>query len=102
MIKALINGILKLAMQLINIILTPINLLIANLFPSMANAIGTFNTFVNTYIGGSLSWFFSLLPPIFRGLLVTWFTFVIAYYGFIYTYKAIIKIYEVIQKIKVW
>ena len=102
MIKALLNGILKLAMKLVNIILTPINLLIANLFPNMATAIATFNSFVNTYIGNSLSWFFSLLPPIFRGLLVTWFTFVIAYYGFIYTYKAIIKIYQIIQKIKVW
>lgn len=102
MIKAIINGILNLATSLINIILTPINLLIENLFPNMASAIGTFNQFVNTYIGNGLSWFFSLLPPIFRGLLVTWFTFVIAYYGFIYTYKAIIKIYEIIQKIKVW
>lgn len=51
----------------INIVLTPINALISNLFPSMANAIATFNTFVNTYVGGSLSYFFSLLPPIFRG-----------------------------------
>ena len=102
MIKALLNGILGLAKKLITIVLTPINLLVANLFPNMANAITTFNTFINTYIGGSLSYFFSLLPPTFRSLLVLWFTFVIGYYGFIYTYKGIIKIYEVIQKIKVW
>lgn len=102
MIKALLNGILSLAKKLIGIVLTPINLLIVNLFPSMANALTTFNTFVNTYIGGSLSYFFSLFPPIFRSLLILWFTFVIAYYGFIYTYKGIIKIYEIIQKIKVW
>lgn len=102
MIKALLNGILGLAKKLIAIVLTPINLLIANLFPDMASAISTFNNFVNQYIGGSLSYFFSLLPPIFRSLLILWFTFVIAYYGFIYTYKGIIKIYEVIQKIKVW
>lgn len=102
MIKALLKGILALAKKLINIVLTPINLLIANLFPNMASAISTFNTFVNQYIGGSLSYFFSLLPPIFRSLLILWFTFVIAYYGFIYTYKGIIKIYEVIQKIKIW
>lgn len=102
MIKALLNGILGLAKKLIVIVLTPINLLIANLFPDMASAITTFNNFVNQYIGGSLSYFFSLLPPTFKTLLVLWFTFVIAYYGFIYTYKGIIKIYEVIQKIKVW
>lgn len=102
MIKALLNGILGLAKKLIAIVLTPINLLIANLFPNMASAITTFNNFVNQYIGGSLSYFFSLLPPTFKTLLVLWFTFVIAYYGFIYTYKGIIKIYQVIQKIKVW
>lgn len=102
MIKALLNGILGLAKKLIAIVLTPINLLITNLFPNMASAITTFNNFVNQYIGGSLSYFFSLLPPIFKTLLVLWFTFVITYYGFIYTYKGIIKIYQVIQKIKVW
>ena len=66
MIKALLNGILGLAKKLISIVLTPINLLVANLFPNMASAIGTFNTFVNTYIGSSLSYFFSLFPPIFK------------------------------------
>ena len=90
MIKALLNGILGLAKKLITIVLTPINLLVANLFPNMANAITTFNTFVNTYIGGSLSYFFSLLPPTFRSLLVLWFTFVIGYYSFIGINKAII------------
>lgn len=102
MIKAIINGILKLAISLVNIVLTPVNALISGLFPNMAQAISTFNNFVNTYIGNSLSYFFSMLPPLFRGLLVTWFTFVIAYYGIFYTYKGITKIYEVIQKIKVW
>lgn len=102
MIKKLLNGILNMASSLVSLVLTPINLLIENLFPNMANAISTFNTFVNTYIGGSLSYFFNLLPPIFRSLLVIWFTFVIAYYGIIYTYLGIKKIYEVIQKIKFW
>lgn len=102
MIKTLLNGILKAITAVIGFILTPINALFANLFPDMSNAISTFNTFVNTYIGGSLSYFFSLFPPIFKTLLVLWFTFVIAYYSIFYTYKAIIKIFNVIQKIKFW
>ena len=102
MIKALINGILNLLASVIGLVLTPINNLISSLFPNVSSAISTFNTFVNTYVGGSLSYFFSILPPIFRGLLVTWFTFVISYYGIIYTYIAIKKLWEVIQKIKFW
>jgi hypothetical protein len=102
MIKSLLNGILKIVTTLIGFILTPVNALFTNLFPDMSNAISTFNTFVNTYVGGALSYFFSLFPPIFRTLLILWFTFVIAYYSIFYTYKAIIKIFTIIQKIKFW
>ena len=102
MIKAIINGILGVLMKVIDIVLTPLNLLFNNLFPDVASMISTFTTFVNTYIGGALSYFFSLLPPIFRGLLVLFLTFTIAYYGVYYTYVGIKKIFEVIQKIKIW
>lgn len=102
MIKALLNGLLSMITSLLNVFLLPINALIENVFPDMAGAINTFNTFVDTYIGGSLSYFFSILPPIFRGLLILWFTFVVSYYGIYYTYTGIIKIWSVIQKIKFW
>lgn len=102
LIKALLNGILNVITSLLNIFLLPINALIENIFPDMSSAISTFNNFINTYVGGTLSYFFSILPPIFRGLLVLWFTFVIAYYSVYYTYLAIIKIWSVIQKIKFW
>ena len=55
MIKAIINGILNLLMKIIDIILTPLNLLFENLFPDVSNIISTFSSFVNTYIGGALS-----------------------------------------------
>ena len=102
MIKALINGILGILMSIINIVLTPLNLLFDNLFPDVGNMISTFSTFVNQYVGGSLSYFFSLLPPLFRGLITTFITFVIAYYGIYYTYVSIKKLFDVIQKIKLW
>lgn len=102
MIKALLNGLLSIITSLLNIFLLPINALIENIFPDMASAISTFNTFVNTYVGGTLSYFFSMFPPIFRSLLALWFTFVISYYGIYYTYTGIIKIWSIIQKIKFW
>ena len=64
MVKALLNGFLKMLISVVNLFLTPINLLFENLFPNMTNAITQFNTFVNTYVGGTLSYFFSILPPI--------------------------------------
>lgn len=102
MIKALINGLLKLLLMILNIVLLPINALIENVFPDMANAIQTFTDFLNNILGNNMVFFFHLLPPIFRSLLVIWFTFVISYYTIYYTYLAILKIWTIIQKIKFW
>lgn len=68
----------------------------------MTNAINHFTTFVNTYVGGTLSYFFSILPPIFRSILSIWVTFLISYYGIIFAYKGFVKVWNVIQKLKFW
>lgn len=88
--------------SLLNIFLLPINALIENLFPDMSSSIATFNNFVATYVGGSLAYFFSILPPIFRNTLVIWLTFVVGYYTIHFTYLGIIKLFAIIQKIKFW
>lgn len=102
MINAIIKGILSVISKLITILLIPVNALFVNLFPDMTNAIATFNSFVSTYLGNNLSYFFSIFPPIFRTLLVLWFTFSISYYTIYYTYKGFLKIFNIIQKLKFW
>ena len=102
MIKALLNGILKMLTFVINLFLLPINALFNTLFPDMSSAIGNFNTFVNTYVGGTFTYVFSILPPIFRSVLVIWFTFLISYYTIQFTYKTSVKLWTIIQKIKFW
>lgn len=102
MIKKILTGILKMILKLLGIFLTPIDSLIANVFPDMQVAIQAFNNFVNNTIGNNLVFFFHLLPPTFRSILVIWFTFIVAYYTIYYTYLAIIKVLDIIQKIKFW
>lgn len=102
MIKALLKGILKMLIAILNIVLLPINALLENVFPNMTQAINTFTNFINNILGNNMIYFFHILPPIFRTLLVVWFTFVISYYSIYYTYLAIIKIWAIIQKIKFW
>lgn len=102
MIKGLLNGILKALSTVVGFILTPLNSLVANLFPNMASTIATFNNFVNTYFGSNLTYFFSMFPPIFKGLLSLFLTFCVTYYTVHYTYIAIVKVFAVIQKIKFW
>lgn len=102
MINAILKGILKVITKLLSLFLLPVNALINQLFPDMAAAINHFNNFVSTYIGSTLSFFFSILPPIFRSIIFIWLTFLISYYTIYYTYLAIVKIFDLIQKIKFW
>lgn len=102
MINAIINGILKVITTLLSVFLLPVNLLIENLFPDMTSAISHFNNFVTTYFGSTLSFFFNLLPPIFRGIVILWLSFLISYYTIYFSYLAIVKLFDVIQKIKFW
>lgn len=102
MIKALLNGIMKIVSSFIGIILTPVNTLISNVFPDFSNAIASFNTFVSRYVGGTIAYFSSILPPITRSIIALWLTFLIGYYTITWSYALIIKIYNVIQKIKFW
>lgn len=102
MIKALMKGIMKVVTSFIGIILTPVNVLIEGIFPDFSQAIAQFNSFVSNYIGGTIAYFSSILPPITRNVISLWLTFLIAYYTIAWSYALIIKIYNVIQKIKFW
>lgn len=60
MIKAIIKGIFKLILSLVNLILLPIDTIISNYLPSVANAIdmvGTFFSWVANLIPWGISWF---------------------------------------------
>lgn len=98
MIKAILKGILNMLIKVVNLFLTPVNAIFSNLFPNMSTAISQFNTFVNTYVGGTFSYFFSIFPPIFRSILVIWITFLIGYYTIHFTYITAIKVWGIIQK----
>ena len=63
MIKAILNGIMKMVTSVLDIVLLPVNTLIQNIFPDMSNAITNFTSFINQYVGGTLGFFFSILPP---------------------------------------
>lgn len=58
MVKALVSGILKLVIALINIVLLPLNLLIQALIPDLSTAFGYVTGFFN-YLGNVSSWVMS-------------------------------------------
>lgn len=102
MAKAIMKVIMKLVSSIVDIVLIPINALISGIFPDFSSAISNFTTFVNTYVGGTIGYFASILPPITRSIIGLWLTFLVTYYGVVWSYSLITKIYNVIQKIKFW
>jgi len=76
MINAMLNGIFKLIIGLVSIILAPIDLLITNALPSLDNALTAVSNFF-TYIGSSIGWVISLtgLSSETLSLIVLYFTF---------------------------
>ena len=102
MAKVLMNVIMKLVSTIVDIVLIPINALISGIFPDFSSAITNFTSFVNNYIGSTIGYFSSILPPITRGIIGLWLTFLVTYYGVVWSYSLITKIYNVIQKIKFW
>lgn len=102
MAKAIFNVFFKVIQTVLNIILLPINALIVNLFPDFSSMISSFNTAISTYVGPTIGYFSSLLPPTTKSLLIIYLTFLVSYYTISYSAHAIIKIFKIIQKIKFW
>lgn len=102
MAKALFNVLFGVIKTILNIGLSPINLLVVNLFPDFSSIISNFNSFVSTYVGSMIGYFSNLLPPITKNIIIIYLTFLISYYTISYTAHAIIKIFKIIQRIKFW
>lgn len=102
MAKAIFSVFFKIIKKIVEIFLTPINLLVANLFPNLTNIISTFNSAVSTLLGSTIGYFSSILPPITRTIILLWFSILISYYGVVFSIHLIMKVIEIIKKIKVW
>lgn len=102
MAKALFSVFFKIIKSVVNIVLTPINLLVVNFFPNLATIINSFNTALTIYLGGGLTYFFNLIPPTSRTLILLYVSILLIYYTSIFSYHLILKIFQIIKKIKIW
>ena len=102
MAKAIFNVLFKVIKTIANLLLTPINLIVSNLFPDFANLVNTFNTALNTFVTGTLNYFFHILPPNCRAFILLYFTVMVSYYTISISIHAILKVYTIIKNIKIW
>lgn len=62
MAKTLFKVFMNLLLSLASLITGPINAMIANDFPDFSTQMGNLATYINTYLGNSLAYFFHILP----------------------------------------
>lgn len=102
-LQDLILGMLK---SVYYILFKPIDYILTNFFSGLATSINivvtTINNFIDLVVTTPLSWFFHILPPTTRTVLLIYLTILLAYYGIIFGYKAILSIINIIHKIKLW
>ena len=102
MINAILTGLLTFLQNVIDVLLTPIDLIFANLFPDLTKYIGIFNNFLTKYIPPTLSWANNLLPPLTRELFGIYLLIMIGLGTAVLSVHAYTFIYRIIQKIKLW
>lgn len=95
MIKALLKGIFKLVIALVNLILLPIDNLIGSAFPAISQALTYIDNFLS-YIGNIIPWILSWfhLPSAFITLVVGYMTFKLTLPLAIHVVKLAIKWYD--------
>ena len=92
MAMALFNVFFNIIKSIINVVLTPINSIVANFFPNLTTIINSFNSALKIYLGGGLSYFFNLIPPTSRTLILLYLSILLAYYTGIFAYHLILSI----------
>ena len=102
MFKILFNVLFGVITSIVNIVMTPINLLVSNFIPNFSSMIATFNYVLENYIGNGIAYFFSMVPPMTKNVMLTFISFYISYYTVSIAVHGIIKVYAIIKKIKIW
>lgn len=102
MASALFNVLFKIIGTIAGIFTAPINAILVTFFPEFAQVISNFNNGVTTLVGGSLSYFSHLLPPITKATILIYLGILVAYYTIVVNIHIILKVIKIIKNIKIW
>lgn len=101
MIQAIFRFLLNLVATLVQIVVSPINLLFVNLLPNVSDKITQVNNGISSLFAG-MGWALGLLPPGVLPVLIFIITIEIAKHTIWANSHMIIKVWNVLQKIKFW
>lgn len=101
-IYGFLDFILWLISIIVKVVLIPVDFLFKLILPDLSLMLTNFSNSLIHLSTAPFSYFFHMLPPITKTVLVLWLTLMISYYTIIWTYRGIILIPKVINKIKFW
>lgn len=101
MFKALFNVIFNLVASIVQIIMIPVNAIISGALPDLTSKLSFITDNVGT-IYNSIEWFFNILPPVTKSIIIFSIELLIAKYTIYIGTHAVIKIWNLIQKLKFW
>lgn len=101
MFKVLFDIILNLVATLLQIILTPLNLIISNAFPSISDTITSTASSLVTMFDG-MGWAIGLIPNSLKAILITILGLEIAKHSAYVMSHVIVKVWNLVQKLKFW
>lgn len=102
MFKILFKVLFATLKAIATIVLTPINQLVVNYFPSVAILINNFNSFLNTYVVQNLGFFGNLIPPVTKNIILFYLAYLILRFVAVLNVHLIMKVFHIIKNIKVW
>lgn len=101
MFKALFNIIFNLLATLVQLVCLPLNTLIDNLLPDLAEKI-SYLTSKFPVVFQNLAWFVNILPTYTRTIFLFAINVIIVKYTIYMSVHAIIKVWNLFQKLKFW
>lgn len=105
MAKAIFKALLTLIANIVSVILTPINLLVANAFPDFTSYLNVFKTYVVHLVAqclGFYNYFLNIFPNNIRGLINLYLSILVIKYTVTLSIHVIVKVIKIIKAIKIW
>lgn len=100
--KVIFTLLMKFIVSITNFFLSPINTLVAQYFPQFNEMVNKFNSYLGQLITPLLRYFFNILPPNTRAVILFYVALLIVFYTLSFAIHGVIKVIEIIKNIKIW
>lgn len=102
MINAILTGIMKFLLIIVQSIMAPINTILVSLFPDIFSYLAKFIYVLENIIVEYAYYFLSILPENTRLLVIYYLSFLVSYYSIYGIILVVSNVFKLIRNIKFW